>query len=203
MVFNSCFSISIALFCAFAIASTSVDCCTSTCTFVDNYTSTSTTFYSLASFYVISSSTKCYSIALFSFDFLMNIGSIDVALGLVDSLACQLLLLLQKNSTCRCLISTYIVNYLLCKLHILVVRFFLLHIQKMMINATITLQPTIEYSTCLHVLFFSTLLILLFFSTISLPPVVFIYIHSYALPFPLLVSMVFQSHSLHSCCCEL
>jgi hypothetical protein len=42
----------------------------------------------------------------------------------------------------------------------------------------------------------------LFFSTILLPPPPFIVFHSSALLFPLLFSVVSQSHSLHSCCYE-
>jgi hypothetical protein len=49
---------------------------------------------------------------------------------------------------------------------------------------------------------FSTSL-LLFFSTIPLPPPTFIHAHSSMLPFPLLFTIVFQSHSLHSYCYEL
>ncbi len=78
----------------------------------------------------------------------------------------------------------------------------LLHIPKMMMYATMTLQPTIEYSTLLLSLFFSTPLLLLFFSTILLPLPSFVCVHSTTLPFPLLFVVGFQLHSLHSYCCE-
>ncbi len=83
--------------------------------------------------------------------------------------------------------------------------FSLLHIPKMMMmmNATMTFQPTTKYSTCLLSLLFSTPLLLLFFSTIPLPPLAFVCVHSSTLPFPLLFFVVFQWHFLHSCYCEL
>ncbi len=59
----------------------------------------------------------------------------------------------------------------------------LLHIPKMMMNVAMTLQPTAKYSTHLHILLFSTPLLLLFFSIISLPPFIFVYVHSSMLPF--------------------
>jgi hypothetical protein len=59
-----------------------------------------------------------------------------------------------------------------------------------------------EYSTHLFSLLFSTILLLLFFSTILVPPPPFVVFHSFALLFPLLFSIVSQSHSLHSCCYE-
>jgi hypothetical protein len=55
---------------------------------------------------------------------------------------------------------------------------------------TMTLQPTIEYST-LFSLLFSTLLLILFFSTILFPLPTFACVHSFALPFPLLFIIVF------------
>ncbi len=75
---------------------------------------------------------------------------------------------------------------------------FLLHILEMMMNVTMTLQQTTKYST-FHVLLFVTPLFLIFSSTILLPPLVFIYVHSFMFPFPLLFSIVSQSHSLHLC----
>jgi hypothetical protein len=77
----------------------------------------------------------------------------------------------------------------------------LLHIPKMMMNVVVTLQPTAEYST-LFSMFFSTPLRLLFFSTIPLPPLAFVCAHSYVFPFPLLFTIGFQLHSLHSYYCE-
>jgi hypothetical protein len=59
----------------------------------------STTFSSLASLCIIYASTKCCSITSFSFDSLMNIGSINVAPSHVCSITCQRPLLLHKNST--------------------------------------------------------------------------------------------------------
>jgi hypothetical protein len=61
----------------------------------------------------------------------------------------------------------------------------------------------VKYSTCLLFMFFSIVLLLLFFSTILLLPPTFVCGHSSALPLPLLFSIVFQLHSLHSCCYEL
>jgi len=69
-----------------------------------------------------------------------------------------------------------------------------LHILKMMMNATTTLQPTVEYSTFLFLLF-SIHILLLFFSTISLPLLTFVYVHSSVFPFPLLLFVMFQWHS--------
>ncbi len=79
----------------------------------------------------------------------------------------------------------------------------LLHISKMTMNVTTTLQLMVEYSTCLLFLLLSTLILHLFFSIILLPPLAFICAHSFALHFPLLLSIVFQWHFLHSCCYEL
>jgi len=59
-----------------------------------------------------------------------------------------------------------------------------------MMNVAMTLQPTIEYSTNLQILLFSIPLLLLFFSTIPLPPLAFVYAHSFALHFPQLFSIV-------------
>jgi hypothetical protein len=77
--------------------------------------------------------------------------------------------------------------------------FFLLYIVKMMMNVMVTSQPMAEYSTRYLFLLFSNVLLLLFL----LPPPTFICAHSSALPFPFLFSIVFQLHSLHSCCYEL
>ncbi len=73
----------------------------------------------------------------------------------------------------------------------------LLHILKMMMNATSTLQPMAKYSTFLSLLFLTPLL-LLFFSKIPLPLATFFYAHSSMLPFPLLFDVVFQLHFFHS-----
>ncbi len=97
---DSRLSISIAFCCVFAIACTSMDCCTSTYTYVDNCSSTSTTFSSLASFCVVCASAKCYSTTLLSFDSSMNIGSIDI----VYSFACQCFMLMHKNSSTNVLV---------------------------------------------------------------------------------------------------
>lgn len=52
-------------------------------------------------------------------------------------------------------------------------------------------------------LFFFTILLFLFFSMVSIPPPVSIYAHSSTCPSPLLFFIIFQSHFLHSCFCEL
>jgi len=98
---DSYFSISIALCCAFAITYTSMV----------YYTSTSTTFSSPTSFCTTCVSTKCCSTTLSSSDFSMNIGSTNVALGLVCYLAHQLFLLC-KNSTTNVL--SWIIIYANC-----------------------------------------------------------------------------------------
>jgi len=102
--FNSHLSISIVFRCAFAIAFIFVDCCTSTYTSMDGYTYVLTTFSSPTSICVIYVSTKCCSTTSSSSNFLMNTRSIDVAPGPICSLACQLLLLLHKNSIVHVLI---------------------------------------------------------------------------------------------------
>ncbi len=96
--FASRYCISITLCCAYAILCTFVACYTFNCTFADKCSSFTITFFSLASFCIICASTKCCSLASFSSDSLMHIGSIDVALGLVYSLTCRCRMLLHKNS---------------------------------------------------------------------------------------------------------
>jgi hypothetical protein len=71
----------------------------------------------------------------------------------------------------------------------------------MMKNVVVTLKPMVEYSTFLHTLLFAIPILFLFFSTILLPPIS-VYAHSFALSFPLLFSIVYQLHSLHSYFCE-
>jgi len=92
-------SISITFCCASTNVYTSMACCTFNCTFVDNCSSFVTTFSSLASFYIVCASTKCYSLASSSSDSSMHIRSIDVALSPVYFLAHQHHLLLHKNSS--------------------------------------------------------------------------------------------------------
>ncbi len=58
-----------------------------------------------------------------------------------------------------------------------------LHILKMMMNAMVTLQSTIEYSTLLLYFLFSTPFLLMFFSTILFPPPSFVCVQSSLLPF--------------------
>ncbi len=96
---NSHLSISIALHCVYGIAYTYVDCCTSTHTSVDAYTSTSMTFSSLAWVYIIYASTNYYSISSSSSDSSMNIKFTNVVPGLIYCLVCQHFMLLCKNST--------------------------------------------------------------------------------------------------------
>jgi hypothetical protein len=78
-----------------------------------------------------------------------------------------------------------------------------MHIPKTMMNVAVTLQPMAEYSTHLLSLLFSPPLLVLFFSTTLLPLLVFVYAHSFVLPFPLVFSIAFQWHYLHSCYYEL
>jgi hypothetical protein len=202
IVSNSCFSISITLCCVSTIAYTFVDCCTFTYTSIDRYTSTSITFSSPTSFCVVYSSIKCSSTTSSSSDFSLNTGFNNLARGPICSLAHQLFLFLCKNLIVDVpiLYISWIIVYTNASSHYM---FLLLHIPKMMMNATMTLQPTIEHSTHLHALLVSTPLLLLFFLAIMLPPLAFVCSHSFALPFPLLLSVVSQLHSLHSCCYEL
>jgi len=80
-------------------------------------------FSSPTSIYSLCASTKCCSIAFSSSDSSMNTRSTNVAPGRVCFLACQLLLLLRKKLNYRCSNSIYIVNYYLCKLHLLIICF--------------------------------------------------------------------------------
>jgi hypothetical protein len=68
----------------------------------------------------------------------------------------------------------------------------LLHILKMLMNATATLQPTVEYLTLFFSMFFSIPLLLLFFSTIPLPPLAFVYVHFSTFPFSLAIRCSFS-----------
>ncbi len=146
---DSCLSISLTFHYAFAITCTFMDCCTSTCTFLNCYIFTLTTFSCPMSFYTICFSTKCCSIASSSFNSSMNIESTNVAPSLICSLTCQLLLLLCKTQLH--MFQFYIYHELsfaqIASSHYM---FFLLHVSKMMMNAAMTLQPTVEYSTHLH-----------------------------------------------------
>jgi hypothetical protein len=195
--FDSWLLISIALRCAYAITCTYVDCCTSTYTFVDGYTSASMMFSSLAFICTACASTNYNSTTLSFSNSSMNIESIDVLLVLS--------IVLYANIFCFCAktqlqtFQSYLYHELLFA-QIISSHYmpFLLHISKMM-NTAMTLQPMTKYSTCLHALHFSTPLPLLFFSTIILRPLTCIYAHSFVLPFPLLLFIVFQSHFLHSC----
>jgi hypothetical protein len=76
-----------------------VACCTSNCTSTDSCFSFTTMFSSLASFYIVSASIKCYFSSLSSSDSLMHTGSTNVAPRLIYFLACQCHLFLRKNST--------------------------------------------------------------------------------------------------------
>ncbi len=79
----------------------------------------------------------------------------------------------------------------------------LLHTLDMLGNATMTLVPIVECLAFQHILFFSTLLMLLFFSIVLLPLHVFVYVHNFVFPFPLLLSIISQLCFPHSCFCEL
>ncbi len=128
----------------------------------------------------------------------MNIRSTDVAPSLICFLTCQRCLLLHKNSTIDVLV---VQCFELSSLQTTSFHYTpsLVHIPKMVMNATMTLQATIEYSTHLLYLLFLTPLLLLFFTTIPLPPLAFVYAHSFVLPFPLLFSTIFQWKFVHSC----
>jgi hypothetical protein len=129
----------------------------------------------------------------------MQTGSIDVALGLVNSanVICfytktqlqmfQLHLFLELSFT-QIVFSHYTPS--------------LLHISKMMMNTTTTLQPIAKYSTLLS-LFFSTPFILMFFSTILLHPPTFICAHSFVLPFSFTIFYSFSIALFTLICCEL
>jgi hypothetical protein len=120
ITFTSCCSISITLHCVFTIVYTSMAWCTFNCTFVDNYSSFATMLSSLASFYIIYASTKCYSLALSSFDSSMHTKSVDVALDHVCSFTCQCHLLLRKNSTLDVPVI-YVLNYCVRKLYLFII----------------------------------------------------------------------------------
>jgi hypothetical protein len=109
-------SISIALRCVSTIVYTSMACYIFNYTFVNSCSSCATTFSSLTSFYIVCASTKWCSSTLSSFDSSMHTRSIDVALGLVCSLACQGRLLLCKNSTTYVLVISmfWIIVYVNC-----------------------------------------------------------------------------------------
>ncbi len=198
---TSYLSISIAFRCASTIAFTSVDCCTTTCTLVDGCTYASTMISSLE---------------MSTLSMLLQGATPQLCLPLIlqwplDLLMYSLVLyvLLHANIFCLCAKTQLQMFQLYLCLELLSTQTIashytpsILHISKMMMNATTTAHPTAEYSTCLLSLFFSIVLLLLFFSTIPFPPLIFIYVHFFALPFPLLFAIVFQWHSLHSCCCE-
>ncbi len=101
---NSHLSISIALCYAFAIASTFVDCCISTCTSMDGCISASTMLSSLASVFVIYASTKCYSTTSSSSNSSMNIRSTNVIPSHVYSLARQPFYFCTKTQTADVLV---------------------------------------------------------------------------------------------------
>jgi hypothetical protein len=80
--------------------------------------------------------------------------------------------------------------------------FCFLRILKMMMNAVTTLHLMTKYSAFHHVLLFA-IPFLFIFSTISLPLLISFCVHSFALPFSLLLFVVSQSHFMRSCLCEL
>jgi hypothetical protein len=93
-----------------------VACCTFNCTFVDRCFSFATTFSSLASFCIVYASTKCSSVASFSFNSSMHIGSTNATLGPIYSLIHQCRLLLRKNLVAN------VLNYRLRKLYLLIIH---------------------------------------------------------------------------------
>jgi len=113
---TSHYSISISLWCAFAIVYTSLVFCIFNYTYVSNCSSYATMFSSLASFCIICASTKWCSLVSSSSDFSMHTGSINVALGPICSLACQCHMLLRKNSTIDVLVisMSWIIVYANC-----------------------------------------------------------------------------------------
>jgi hypothetical protein len=128
VTFNSCILISMAFSCASINAYI----------FVDGCTSIMIMFSSLASIFIVYASTNCYSIALSSSNYSMNIGSINVALGLVYTFACQCFLLLHKNSTTN--VFVWFMSWIIvCEIVSFHCMFFLLHILRIMKNATVTL----------------------------------------------------------------
>ncbi len=175
-------------------------CYTFNCNFVDKCFSFKITFSSLVSFCTIHASTRCCSLASFSSDFSMQIGSTDVALWscLVSYMPMSFASMQKLNYKCFSCICLELSSTQIVSFHY---TLSILHILKMMKNVTMTLQPTVQYSTLLSLLF-STPFQILFFSTIPLPCHAFIYVHSSALPFPLLFAIVFQLHYLHSYYCE-
>jgi hypothetical protein len=126
--FNSCISISLAFSCASINAYISMD----GCTFIVIM------FSSLASIFILYASTNFYSTTLSSSNYSMNIGSINVAPGLIYAFACQCFLLLHKNSTANVPVwsISWIIVYEIISFHCM---FFLLHILRIMKNVTVTL----------------------------------------------------------------
>jgi hypothetical protein len=197
---NSRLSISVTFHCASSIAYTLMVCYTSICTSMDGFTFTSRTLSSPMSFYNVYASTKCYSTASSSFNSLVNTKFTNVAPGHVCFLAHQLPLLLHKKliANVPILYISWIIVYTNCILSLYV--FPSTHSKDDECDSDLITNNWIFNS--LLSLLFSTFLQLLFLSTIPLLPPAFVCAHSSTLPFPLLFPIVFQLHSLHSCCYE-
>lgn len=187
---------------SFILISIAFNCASiDTCTFVDGCTFTSTMFSSHAFIYIAYASIDYFSITSSSNSW-MNTRYTDVVLGPICSFVCQLfLLLMHKNSTIDGPIL-YIVNYCLCKLHLLIVHFAFFTFWRWwwMRWRPYNQRLNIQHSITLYSL---QLLFNFSFLTLLLPPLVYVYAHSYVLPFPLLLSIVSWSYSSHSCLCEL
>jgi hypothetical protein len=176
--------------------------CISTYTFVDSCIFASMTFSSLASFYIVCYSRKCYSIASFSSDSSMNTNFINVAFGLIYTLAHQLLLLMCKNSTINVPVL-YMLCIIICTNCIFSFYIFPSAHSKdddefnddLKTNDWIFNTPS--RSTILNS---SSTFVPLnnFVSSCYLCVCLVLYIF-----FSFLFFIVFQSHFLHSCCCEL
>jgi hypothetical protein len=81
--------------------------------------------------------------------------------------------------------------------------FFLVHILKMMKNVVTILQPTVEYSTLLHVFLFAIPFCFFFFNNSTSSFYFCLCSFFCASFFFLLFFIIFQSHFLHSCFCDL
>jgi hypothetical protein len=198
--FNSHFLISIAIHYAFTITYTFVDCYISTYSYIDSCISASMTFSSPSSFYIVCSSTKCYSTTSSSFNFSMNIGSTDVAPSLVWAFLHTNFYFCTKLNY-RCSNSIYIMNYYLHKLHPLIICFPSAHSKDddecgndLITNGWIFNKPS-----C-FVLFNSSSSYILFNNFVSSSCLCLCSLLCTSFSF---IIHFFFLHSLHSCCYEL
>jgi len=170
-------------------------------TYVYGCTPTSDTYSFSSSFYITCSSKDHYSTPLSLSDSSMYTRSIGVAL-LLAHLNSNLFYTFAKTPLQVFLIYIYLelLNAQIAFLHGIV---FLPHTLNMIMNTTVTSLPMAKCLALQQSLFVSSLLLFLFFSTFLLPPLVSICAHFSMLHYPLLLSIIFQLCSSHSCFHEL